>query len=308
MSFNDLVTAAVQRTSELAGSLSFDQQQQQQQARKAKRPKPTLAPSPDPSNGGGGGGGGGGGEDEEEKQKKRRAQIAEASRRSRARRKKEFQDFKEENDQLWSQNIQLRKTLQDANVDVPAPPLISKRHTHASQSGSEDEDGEATPCPSPFHPAPSSHLYGSTPTPAGGGGMFSPSFDHSALASATAAMMSSYPALGAFPPPTTVSAASSPPPPAAMSDKQPEFGQFFELRLNWYFTQLKQDCLRSFASQLSYEEKQRLAGLQVRLVEGAESTPGSTGAAAAAAAPSLSRLVAANQAEQAVNLDKTLRL
>ncbi|KAH9261558.1 hypothetical protein BASA82_000016 [Batrachochytrium salamandrivorans] len=306
MSFNDLVTAAVQRTSELASSPSFDLQQQQQQARKAKRPKPTLIPSPDPN-----ASGSGGGEDEEEKQKKRRAQIAEASRRSRARRKKEFQDFKEENDQLWSQNIQLRKTLQDANVDVPAPPLISKRHTHTSQSGSEDEDGEATPCPSPFHPAPSSHLYGSTPTP---GGMFSP-FDHSAVlasASATAAaVLSSYPVIAPPPPPAfTASAASSPPPPAVMGDKQPEFSQFFELRLNWYFTQLKQDCLRSFASQLSYEEKQRLAGLQVRLVENAESssTPVSTGATTTVAPPPLSRLIAANQAEQAVNLDKTLRL
>jgi hypothetical protein len=57
-----------------------------------------------------------------------------------------------------------------------------------------------------------------------------------------------------------------------------------------------QDCLRSFGSHLGYEEKLKLAGLQVKLVQGEP------------VMPPPSRSASATQAEQAVNEDVSLKL
>jgi len=240
-------------------------------------------------------------EDEEEKQKKRRAQIAEASRRSRARRKKEFQDFKEENDQLWSQNMLLRKILQDLGVDTP-PPLISKvereqtagtvSNSNDISSDDEDEDGN----PSSFSPGTSP---ASSPLSQDAG--LQMNSNNIANGAVSQHPQIHWVVLGQSP-----DSVDNPSEQLSGQSGFQDFGQFFERRLSWYFTQLKSDTIRSFASQLPYEEKQRIAGLQVRLAFGENLSPTLTPNVNISS--SAARITSATQAEQVVDHDKNVRL
>jgi len=247
------------------------------------------------------------GDDEEEKQRKRRAQIAEASRRSRARRKKEFQDFKEENDQLWSQNMLLRKTLQDLGVDLP-PQLVSRLDRGSSTPGGgashnntsdEEDDDDVNPsaCPSP------------------GVSLASSPINHQMVQQAAAAASAMAGALGSAS--TTgqlnwnglvhnIEAIEASDASASSPGGFQDFCQFFERRLSWYFTQLKSDTIRSFASQLPYDEKQKIANLQVRLALGDGHSPTVTPLIAGSAVAA--RQASATSAEQAVDQDKKVRL
>jgi hypothetical protein len=301
MSLNMLVSAAVERTGDIGlDNASVDEKKKRKRVKTDNFPSaggsqsnpPSRKASPIQ-------------DDEEDKQRKRRAQIAEASRRSRARRKKEFQDFKEENDQLWSQNMLLRKTLQDLGVEVPVPPIprIDRGSStpgggasHNGSSDDEDDEGNPSGCPSPGISLASSPLNQQT-------------IQQAAAAAATVG-----PASQQHPQMHLVHIAQSPdttdstlPDSATTSPSGfQEFCQFFERRLSWYFTQLKSDAIRSFASQLPYEEKQKIANLQVKLVlvEGVSPTATPMIALSTLAA----RQASATSAEQAVDQDKAVRL
>jgi hypothetical protein len=242
-------------------------------------------------------------EEDDDKQRKRRAQIAEASRRSRARRKKEFQDYKEENDQLWSQNMILRKTLEDLGVHIP-PPLMPRTDRGSSTPGagtsrgnsSDEEDGDdnghsVSPSPAPSPAAV--HVTQNQPLTTTVALLQQQNNSH---------LMQHFHGtdavdLGSI---TTEHSGSSP---AAYND----FIQFFERRLSWYFTQLKSDAIRSFASHLPYEEKQRIANLQVRLATKESTSPAMTPSLVAPTVLS-ARQASASNAEQAVDQDKQVRL
>jgi hypothetical protein len=298
MSLNVLVSAAVQRTGLLPAEPADDPAKNKKRKRTGKEGSFAGSGSVSGSNGHSGI------EDEEEKQRKRRAQIAEASRRSRARRKKEFQDFKEENDQLWSQNMMLRKTLEDMGVYV-LPPLVSRVDrgsstpgggaSHANSSDDEDDDGASqTPSPAASPMAPT-HAHLPTQIHAGGAGSNGGAGAHPLLQWMTMNPMSDS---------SDSSAAvdSNSGNPAGFQ----EFCQFFERRLSWYFTQLKSDAIRSFASHLPFEDKQKIANLAVKLVPKDNASPALTPNLAGMAAAA--RLASASTAEQAVDQDRAVRL
>jgi hypothetical protein len=305
MSLNVLVTAAVQRTGQLVNEAANEEAQK----KKRKRAKAENGIGIG-SNGSAGALSNGSMDDEEEKQRKRRAQIAEASRRSRARRKKEFQDFKEENDQLWSQNMMLRKTLEDLGVFVP-PPLMPRVDrgsstpgggtSHNNSSDDEDDDGNRSLSPSPTTSPMAMQLTQQVQQAAA-----------SAAAAAAAAVQHTqqlhWAALSHHQGMDSGDSTGMNEPSSSSPAGFQDFCQFFERRLSWYFTQLKSDAIRSFASHLPYEEKQKIASMQVKLTskDGVSPliTPSLTGSAATTAA----RIASASSAEHAVDQDKNVRL
>lgn len=304
MSLNVLVSAAVQRTAEAP----LDDSQKKKRKRSGKTDNPVGIGS----NGSAGAFSSGSMDDEEEKQRKRRAQIAEASRRSRARRKKEFQDFKEENDQLWSQNMMLRKTLEDLGVFVP-PPLMPRVDrgsstpgggaSHNNSSDDEDDDGAHSIGPSPATSPMAMQLTQQLQQAAS-----------SAAAAAAAAVQHTQQHLqwaamnhhhqGMDSSDSTGLTEPNSSSPAGFHD----FCQFFERRLSWYFTQLKSDAIRSFASHLPYDEKQKIASMQVKLTSKDGVSPFVTPNLASSTSTTAARIASANNAEHAVDQDKNVRL